>query len=120
MRFAPSRVSIDFLARTRFSAHSVMLRTTVTRVILLLTLALSWVPGVAGATVTLSIPDDLCAEPGATDIDVPILMENDVGVRGVTFTLRDTPDDLFFDNANDVFDEHFVAKPQANEQAVSV
>src|SRR5262245_65806656 len=73
-----------------------MLRTTVARVILLL-IVFSWLPGVAEAVVTLSIPDDLCAEPGATDIDVPIQMENDVAVRGLQFTLRDTPDDLSFD-----------------------
>jgi energy-converting hydrogenase Eha subunit B len=41
-------------------------------------------PGGAPATVIVGIPDRLCADPGATDIDVPIELTNDTPPTGTS------------------------------------
>ncbi|HWP65323.1 MAG TPA: hypothetical protein VNO26_05365 [Candidatus Limnocylindria bacterium] len=56
-------------------------------------------PAAARARVTVSLPDDLCADPGAIDIDVPVELANadpPTPVRGIQLKLRDTPDELTF------------------------
>ena len=45
------------------------------------------------AVVTVSVPADLCVDPGAT-VDVPVSLENAGAVRGLSFELQDTPDEL--------------------------
>src|SRR5207302_1384981 len=45
------------------------------------------------AVVTVSVPADLCVDPGAT-VDVPVALENAGAVRGLSFALQDTPDEL--------------------------
>ena len=45
------------------------------------------------AVVTVSVPADLCVDPGAT-VDVPVSLENAGAVRGLSFALQDTPDEL--------------------------
>ena len=46
-----------------------------------------------GQTVTLSVPN-VCADPGATAIQVPIALDSAVAVRGLSFVLQDSPDEL--------------------------
>ncbi len=64
------------------------------RVAVAVAIMLVLVAGTAsGQTVTLSVPD-VCADPGATAIQVPIALDSAVAVRGLSFALRDSPDEL--------------------------
>src|SRR2546430_7657577 len=48
---------------------------------------------VSGQTVTVSV-QDVCANPGAAAIQVPIALDSAVAVRALSFSLQDSPDEL--------------------------